>query len=193
MDELIKNISKYISVDKSDIEVIKEIFQKKSYDKGELLIEQGKRADKLFYIENGLVRMYFVDEKGDEIHTYFATDNGFITSFSGFINQHLSVENIKAVQQTNVFYLNYSDFVKKNNFINKFRTLFAEQNLVCIKKRLDLLQNSKAIEKYNYFLKNTDKKIINGIPLYQIASYLGITAESLSRIRKNQFLTKSQE
>ncbi len=193
MDELIKNISKYISIDDSDIETIKQIFQKKTYEKGELLIEQERRVDKLFYIKSGLVRMYFIDEEGNEVHTYFATDNDFITSFSGFINHHLSAENLKAVQQTNVFYIHYSDFIKQGSFTTKFRTLFAEQNLVCIKKRLDLLQNSKAIEKYNHFLKNTDKKIINGIPLYQIASYLGITAESLSRIRKNQFLTKSQE
>jgi translation initiation factor 2 gamma subunit (eIF-2gamma) len=71
--------------------------------------------------------------------------------------------------------------------------LFVEQNLVCVKNRLDLLQNSNAKEKYEHFIKNTNKEIINGIPLYHIASYLGITAESLSRIRKKAFLTKSQE
>jgi len=193
MESLVKSLSKYISINNSDIEIINTVFKEKKHIKGGFLIEEGKRADKLFFIESGLVRMYFTDENGKEIHTYFATDTNFITSFSSFINKHISVESIRAVKQTKVYVLNYSDFKSNNEFMHKFRSLFAEQNLVCIKERLDLLQNSNARKKYDYFIKNTDYKIINGIPLYQIATYLGITAESLSRIRKNLFLTKSQE
>jgi hypothetical protein len=137
--------------------------------------------------------MYFINENGNEINTYFASDGDFITSFSSFINQHTSIEFLKAEKETFVYSIKYSDFVINNEFLIKFRTLFVEQNLVCVKNRLDLLQNSNAKEKYEHFIKNTNKKIINGIPLYHIASYLGITAESLSRIRKKAFLTKSQE
>ena len=193
MENLIKRISKYISITNSDIKSIKEIFTVKEYEKGTFLIEQGNLADKIFFIEKGLVSMYFINESGNEVFTYFATDNNFITSFSSFINQHQSVENIKAIQKTKVYILNYTAFEGNTEFMIKFRALFAEQNLVCIKNRLDLLQNSRAKEKYEHFVKNTDSKITNGIPLYYIASYLGITAESLSRLRKNQFLTKSQE
>jgi len=193
MGKLIKNISKYITINNSDIEIINKIFSKKEYKKGEYLIEQGKQADKVFFIEKGLVRMYFINESGNEINTYFASDESFITSFSSFINQHSSVEFIKAEKETSVYSLNYSDFEINNDFMIKFRTLFVEQNLVCVKNRLDLIQTSNAKEKYEHFIQNTDKEIINGIPLYHIASYLGITAESLSRIRKKVFLTKSQE
>lgn len=185
MENLINSISKYILIDNFDIEIIKKSFIKKKFKKGDFLIEQGKRADKIFFIDSGLVRMFFINENGDEINTYFTTDNSFITSFSSFINKHSSIESIKAVQNTVTYSLKYSDFETNNEFMVKFRTLFVEQNLVCVKNRLDLLQNSNAKEKYEYFIKNTDKKILNGIPLYQIASYLGITAESLSRIRKN--------
>lgn len=193
MKKLIKNISEYITINNSDVEVINKSFSKKEYKKGDFLIEQGKRADKVFFIENGLVRMYFINENGNEVNTYFASDESFITSFSSFINQHSSVEFIKAERETIVYSLDYPDFVTNSNFMIKFRTLFVEQNLVCVKNRLDLLQNSNAKEKYEHFIKNTNKDIINGIPLYHIASYLGITAESLSRIRKKTFLTKSQE
>ena len=193
MKKLIKNISEYVAIKNSDIEIINNFFSKKKYKKGEFLIEQGKRADKVFFIEKGLVRMYFIDDNGNEINTYFATDDSFITSFSSFINQHASVEFVKAEKDTSVYSLNYSDFEINNDFMIKFRTLFVEQNLVCVKNRLDLLQTSNAKEKYEHFILNTNKKIINGIPLYHIASYLGITAESLSRLRKNVFLTKSQE
>lgn len=193
MKELIKTISKYKTINSSDIEIINELFSKEIYKKGEYLIEQGKRADKIFFIEKGLVRMYFINESGNEINTYFASDGNFITSFSSFINQHISVEFLKTEKETFVYSINYSDFVINNDFLIKFRTLFVEQNLVCVKNRLDLLQNSNAKEKYEHFIKNTNKEIINGIPLYHIASYLGITAESLSRIRKKAFLTKSQE
>jgi len=192
MRKLIKNISEYITINNSDIEIINKLFSKKEYKKGEYLIEQGKRADKVFFIEKGLVRMYFINESGNEINTYFASDENFITSFSSFINQHSSVEFIKAEKETSVYSLNYLDFETNNDFMVKFRTLFVEQNLVCVKNRLDLLQTSNAKEKYEHFIRNTNKEIINGIPLYHIASYLGITAESLSRIRKKAFLTKSQ-
>ena len=193
MKNLIKTISEYITINNSDIKIIKKSFLKKEYKKGEFLLEQGKRADKVFFIEKGLVRMYFINENGNEVNTYFASDESFITSFSSFINQHSSVEFIKAEKETFVYSLNYSDFETNNDFMIKFRTLFVEQNLVCVKNRLDLLQTSNAKEKYEHFIKNTNKKIINGIPLYHIASYLGITAESLSRLRKKAFLTKSQE
>jgi len=193
MQKLIRYISKYVIIDNSDIDIINKSFTKNKFKKGEYLIEQGKRADKVFFIEKGLVRMYFINENGNEINTYFASDESFITSFSSFINQHASVEFIKAEKDTSVYSLNYSDFETNNGFMIKFRTLFVEQNLVCIKNRLDLLQTSNAKEKYEHFILNTNKKIINGIPLYQIASYLGITAESLSRLRKKIFLTKSQE
>ena len=193
MKNLIKTISEYITINNSDIKIIKKSFSKKEYKKGEFLLEQGKRADKVFFIEKGLVRMYFINENGNEVNTYFALDESFITSFSSFINQHSSVEFIKAEKETFVYSLNYSDFETNNDFMIKFRTLFVEQNLVCVKNRLDLLQTSNAKEKYEHFIKNTNKKIINGIPLYHIASYLGITAESLSRLRKKAFLTKSQE
>ncbi len=193
MKNLIKTISEYITINNSDIKIIKRSFSKKEYKKGEFLLEQGKRADKVFFIEKGLVRMYFINENGNEVNTYFASDESFITSFSSFINQHSSVEFIKAEKETFVYSLNYSDFETNNDFMIKFRTLFVEQNLVCVKNRLDLLQTSNAKEKYEHFIKNTNKKIIKGIPLYHIASYLGITAESLSRLRKKAFLTKSQE
>ncbi len=193
MEKLIKNISKYITINNSDIEIINKVFSKKEYKKGEYLIEQGKRANEVFFIEKGLVRMYFVNENGNEINTYFTSEESFITSFSSFINQHSSVEFIKAEKEISAYSLNYSDFKTNNDFMIKFRTLFVEQNLVCVKNRLDLLQSSNAKQKYEHFIQNTNKKIINGIPLYHIASYLGITAESLSRLRKKAFLIKSQE
>ena len=136
MKNLIKTISEYITINNSDIKIIKKSFSKKEYKKGEFLLEQGKRADKVFFIEKGLVRMYFINENGNEVNTYFASDETFITSFSSFINQHSSVEFIKAEKETFVYSLNYSDFETNNDFMIKFRTLFVEQNLVCVKNRL---------------------------------------------------------
>ncbi len=192
MEKLIRKLATYITLQNSDIEIITSSFINKTYKKGTYLLKQENRANKIFFIEKGLVRMYFISEEGTEINTYFASNDSFITSFSSFINQHPSVEFIKAEKDTTVYTLDYSDFKTNNDFMIKFRTLFVEQNLICIKNRLDLLQTSNAKEKYEYFIKNTDKNIINGIPQYHIASYLGITPESLSRLKKT-FLTKSQE
>ena len=124
MEELIKTISEYKTINNSDIKIINEIFSKDIYKKGEFLIEQGKRADKIFFIKKGLVRMYFINESGNEINTYFASDGNFITSFSSFINQHLSVEYLKAEKETVAYSINYSDFIINNDFLIKFRTLF---------------------------------------------------------------------
>lgn len=189
MKNLINSISKQVLINSVDIQTIHKSFTKKEYKKSTFLIEKGKRADKLYFIESGLVRMFFIDEKGNETNTYFAAENDFITSFSSFINQHTSVESIITHKKTIVYSLSYLDFKANNDFMIKFRTLFAEQNLVCIKNRLDLLQSSNAKEKYEHFIKNMNKEIINGIPLYHIASYLGITAESLSRLRRDIFLS----
>ena len=182
-----------MKLNNTDVELIKNVFTKQVYKKGEFLIEEGKRSNQVYFIESGLVRMYFINENGNEMNTYFASDASFITSYASFINQHASIEFLKAEKDTVVYALDYTSFIANNDFMLKFRALFAEQNLVCIKNRLDVLQNSDAQKKYEYFIQTTNQEIINGIPLYHIASYLGITAESLSRIRKKTFLTISQE
>ncbi len=183
-DNLVESISAYIPLTDKDIKLIKEVFKKREYKKKENLLEQGELTNNIFFVEKGLVRVFYTNDEGNEVNTHFASDNYYLTSFQSFVSQEESNESIQAIQDTTAFLLPYQEYIRDDEFINKFRQAFVEQNVICIKKRADLLQTSTAKERYEHFLNNSDKKIIMNVPLVHIASYLGITPESLSRIRK---------
>lgn len=79
--------------------------------------------------------------------------------------------------------------MKKNSNFEKIGKILEEQNYLCILERMIYLQTKAAKEKYLYFINKYDKKIVQRVPQLHIASYLGITPETLSRVRKEIFIS----
>ena len=125
--------------------------------------------------------------EGKEINTYFACDNQFISSFSSFINRTPSFEILETIEDSVVLELSYNALTKlylESRKFEKLGRILAEKNYLCILDRTFLMQTKTAKEKYLDFIKTNDKKILQKVPQHQIASFLGIAPESLSRVRR---------
>lgn len=158
----------------------------KEFQPKQELIRAGAIARGIYFINAGLLRTYHLLD-GKEITTYFACDHQFISTYSSFIEQKPSFEVLEAVEESKVYELTHSSLMELYEESSKFEKLgriLAERNYLCILDRTIMMQTKTAKDKYLDFIETYDKKIVQRIPQHQIASFLGITPESLSRIRK---------
>ena len=186
MNELSKILEELIGLTENEWEKFSNHLKRQEYKAKTLLIEEGKTADTLYFIEAGLLRTYqYLDEK--EITTYFACDNQFITIFNSFINQTPSSEILEVIEDSIVYEISSHSLIKlykESSKFEKFGRILAEKNHLCALERTLTMQTKSAKKRYLDFLENYDKKIISRVPQHQIASFLGIASESLSRVRK---------
>ena len=149
--------------------------------KGEILQRSGELNTKVFTVESGLLRSYTIDNKGKEHIYMFAPENWIIAD-----NCEITVPCdlfIDAIENS-IITLTDKEVSKQNS---KNNSLF--NRLAVLQKRIIMLMSSSAVERYQHFVE-TYPDIIQRVPQKMIASYLGITPEALSRVRKEIFIRK---
>ena len=160
------------------------VSENKSVKKGEIILNAGERCADLFFIQKGLLRgFYFNEEK--EITNWFAQQGEFATCFYSFIVQGSSVETIQALENSELIQLSYSDLqslYKKFPETERIGRILTETYYIKLEERLLSIQFKSAKERYQNLL-TTKSELLKRASLGQIASYLGITQETLSRIR----------
>ena len=182
-----KQILSIATFTENEIEKIISSFEYAKFKPKEYLSTIGTTSNEIYFIINGLARVYYL-KNGKEVTTYLSSDDGFIASYSSFINQTHSFENIQCIEECEVLSISYTKMQKLYTQIPNWERvgrILAEQNYLCMADRLLKLQMIPAKEKYLTFLQTSHPKIIQRTPLIYIASYLGITPESLSRIRQS--------
>ena len=185
MEELIKNIKNSIHLSIEAEEYLISISKEKIVPKGSILIRQGQTVDKIFFVTGGCLRSYCIDKNGKEHTLHFAIKDNWISDYIAIHGDESATLTIECLTESNIIEFNAK---KINGMLTLFPELepFQRGNLerlfVSLQKRiLNQLQLSAA-ERYDLFLEeypDIEKHTRN----YHIASYLGITQESLSRIR----------
>ncbi|MBW3519955.1 Crp/Fnr family transcriptional regulator [Flavobacterium sp. NKUCC04_CG] len=154
--------------------------------KGSVLLEQEQVCHRSFFVCKGLLRSYTVDEMGKEHIIQFASENWWIADRSSFYFDEPSQLFIDAIEDTEVVYIEKA-FLSKLEELSKnysrFNTLALQKNIRQMQKRINYLLSATAEEKYLDFIES-HRLLTLRLPLHMIASYLGITPESLSRVRK---------
>lgn len=133
-----------------------------------------------------MLRIYYYNDKGDETTCYFALPNDFVTSFSSFNSNTPSTENIQAILPTELLVIHKYDLDKLYKEIlsmQEFGRKAAENMTIAMEKRIALFQNNTAEDRYRYLMKH-NPVLLQTVPLQYLASYLGITPQHLSRLRK---------
>ncbi len=152
---------------------------------GEVVLKSGEVCNEIFFVTNGAMRLYY-EQDGNEINTYFAFENNFICNYKSFLTREPARYCIQAIEETVSVCFDY-DTVQYgfNSFYswNKFGRIVSEQFFMLLERRVESLLFLSAEERYLDLIK-TYPNIFERIPLYHIASYLGIKGPSLSRIRK---------
>lgn len=186
-EELIKSISKYIELSAEEERLIKTFWTGKTLKKGDYLLRNGDTCRTDNFVVNGALKAFYINpETGKEEILYFAIENWWATDIESFQKQKPSIYNIKAIANTNLLQISYDSFqemLKRIPKLERFFRIILENYLGSLQKRIILNKALDAEQRYLGFLKDYPK-ISEKVPNYLIASYLGITAEFLSRIRK---------
>ena len=183
---LFETIYNHPAFSKDDFKEILETHTRIDLLKGQLLLETGKVSNEYFLIEKGLFRSFAYDYKGNEITTDFFIEKEILIEVSSLFQRVPSNENLQALSNGSVWKIEFNDFQKLFQKIECFpewgRTWMTNQLFISKQRSLDMLTKS-ATERY-LILMNDRPQVIKQAPLKYIASFLGITDTSLSRIRK---------
>ena len=181
---LIENLKSIISISKPLEDEINSISKKVTFSKGQNIVNIDERCDNLYFIEKGFLRGYYFDED-KEITNWFAQESEFATCFYSFISKKSSVEIIQALEDCILIQLPYSSLQKLYTTFpetERIGRIITENYYIKLEERILNLQFKTAKERYQK-LHLTKPYILQRASLGQIASYLGITQETLSRIR----------
>lgn len=169
-------------------QLVTELFKPRLYRKRQYVLQEGDICNQFNFIVRGCLRMYKVDEKGNTYIIQFAAENRWLSNIGSFHERKPSELNIDALEDTMVLQISYENLLSLYTNAPKFDRIFRvliENSFVSLQKRL--LQNisSTAEDRYNSFL-DSYSHLTNRLPQTQIASFLGITPEFLSRLRNKQ-------
>lgn len=168
-----------------DEKIICSLFHKKHYKKGDHLLESGNICRYITFIDTGLVR-YYLSNDGEEQTNYFNKEKEFICYYMSFLPQTPSNVNIQALEDTTVYVISFNDiqkFYKEVEHGERFGRLAIEQVFVNVISQMGSLYTDPPEVRYQKFISNY-ADIVQRIPQYYIASYVGIKPQSLSRIRR---------
>ncbi len=156
-----------------------------SFKKKELVLDSSKTCRDSYFIEKGIMRLYYLKD-GKEISEFFCGENEWMNSPRSFMQQKPDFYWIDALEDTIVWKLNVKDLIYLfENFpeMERYARLDMGSTFGYVLERLASIRFSSARERYKHFLK-TYPHIQHRIPLGMVASYIGITQETLSRLRK---------
>ena len=160
-------------------------FEIKSYKKGDVILENGSLENELRFLDNGIIREYYTsNDKEKNINFY--TESGFITDFSSFLENIKTKKNQECLTDVQLRILPKEIFLQ---FLNQYSCgkLFIEsifKQLILSKETAEFNQFINTAEELYFEIMKSKSNWFIHVPQYHIASYLGITPETLSRIRK---------
>ena len=146
----------------------------------------GEVCKSMFFITKGVTRAYYLyDTK--EINLRLVASDNIALQYSSFITQEASLESVQCVTDVEGYMISVKNMASlriENSSVDYFLRILAENHYLSMERRLFTIQHKTAVERYEYFIENMPEEVINETPAHHIASYLGLTPESLSRMRR---------
>lgn len=188
MNSEFKKIKSYITnviqMDDRTFNSALDYFVVRHVKKGDYLLREGQICNHITYINTGLFRTFYI-KNGNEINTCFCMEDSITSSQESFVNQIVSKEYIQAIEDASIVSLSHENLIKLYQFDPKWESLsriLTEKECARLSERIDTLSFETAKEKYLHLLKK-QPKIIQRVAIQHIASYIGVSRETLSRIR----------
>ena len=181
------HIDKRVKLTDEEFVKIFKFFVPKKLRKRQFLLNEGEVCKHIGFVNSGCLRQYTIDSKGAEHIIQFAIEDWWVSDLNSFLSGKPATENIDALEDSEILLLEKSardELLNACPKMEKFFRILIEANHVAIQQRIVDSLSTSAEERYLNFIK-TYPKIFEQVPQNQIASYLGITPQSLSRIRKD--------
>ncbi|MDT0559287.1 Crp/Fnr family transcriptional regulator [Ichthyenterobacterium sp. W332] len=182
----IKEIFKDIVFTEDEIEIITSVFHKLNVKKGTILLNAGDSVNEQYYILEGCLRSYYINSEGKEFTVQFGIKDWWMSDYTAFFTGSKATMTIEVIQDAILYKItekNKEYLYAKIPKIEHFFRVKLEKAFAAFQKRVLSDISKSAKERYLLFI-NTYPNIHKSVKNYHIASYLGITTESLSRIRK---------
>jgi CRP-like cAMP-binding protein len=187
-NQLEQQISNYFGIVKpKELELISALFKEETLAKGDYFQQQGEACRKLSFIKSGLLRIYKIAD-GKEVTQWISTPGYFVTDLSSFVFQNPSRWIIQALSDAELYTISQTDYNQIGSLLSNWHELeklFMAKCFVMVEDRVFSHLSYTAEERYNHFFEQ-NKELFNQVPLQYIASMLGMSPETLSRIRKKQ-------
>lgn len=179
-------IFKGTSFSSEESQKIKKCFKKIYLKKGDILLRTNETVKHQYYVLDGCLRTYFIDKTGREHTLQFAINDWWISDYTAYFNSEKAILNIECIQNATLCEISKTDLDSLFKQIPQLETFFKkklESAFSGFQKRILASLSQSAAQRYVSFISSYPN-IEQSIKNYHIASYLGITTESLSRIRK---------
>lgn len=177
-------LRQYVSFDESEEQMLRDTLSVNRHPKGSVLLEEGKLSKAFYFLVQGCIRMYYLVD-GIEKNTFFYTENQFVSSYESFVRAEPSKHYITCLEDCEVVTITQESALKLLQFSPRFEQLsrmLMEEELIIYQQMLSSFITQNAEQRYQSFM-DQQPALAQRIPQYHLASYLGVSPETLSRIR----------
>jgi CRP-like cAMP-binding protein len=184
-NSILANVAKHVALDKKETDHFSTVLKELSVAKKDVLLQQGKVCNQIYFVNKGALRAYYVDKNEKETTIMFGVADWWITDMYSFLNQQPALMNLEALETSEVLELSKTNLDELYIAVPKFERFFRMiiQNAY-VREQVRVIHSLSmtAEERYAIFLQKYPQ-IAQRVTQKQIASYLGITPEFLSAIR----------
>jgi CRP-like cAMP-binding protein len=183
---LLSQLKEVYHVPDKDLMKIFQLFEPMVVKKNQILLQAGQVARYVYFVNKGCLRQYYINNNGEDRTIYFKTELGWVSELVSFLDCKPTELNVQALEDSELYIVNRKNWVYAVTYIHSFTMGFirAQQDTnFMLKKRLAEATVETPEEKYLRFIRE-EPELLQRIPLYHIASYLAMTPETLSRIRR---------
>ena len=183
-EQLKYQIGKLIPLTDDEFAFIRSHFIVKNFKKGEFLIQQGEGVAYLYYVVSGLLKLLYNDESAKEHIVSFAMEDWWESDFQAYYTQTKATMSLQCIEDTDVLCISLEDYKKLCEGSQKIERFFLEKSIaghIASQQRILSFITSNAAERYEQLLKRYPQ-LVQRVPKSLLASYLGVSRETLSRL-----------
>lgn len=182
---IVNHLKQYINPCPEDLKFFQSCLNALSVEKGKFLLRPGTQVEHEYFVVNGCLKAYYIDEKGHVHNLQFAIENWWIGDFDAFFNRVPSKLHIETIEHSNLLAIHYDrlqEIFEKAPIFERYFRLLTTNAFISQQKRILSSLEKETKERYVEFCESYPN-IEHRIPNYDIANYLGVSAENLSRVR----------
>lgn len=185
----VNHIRQYVELDDQDFEVLSKYIKPLTLKKRAFLLEEGQVCQSIYFVEKGCLRMYFINDKMSEQITQFALENWWISDYFSFLDHKPSDYYIQTVEKSDIVSIDklaFEAMLQELPQMERYLRIMTQRALAASQLRVkNMFQLSKE-ELYTQFC-DSFPEFVQRVPQYMIASYLGLTPEYVSELRKKRW------
>jgi len=185
LENLLVHIRKFVSLSEEEEEILSPYLKEKSLKKKDYLLKEGQICMANHFVAKGCLRMFYITEEGNEQMIQFAIDNWWMTDYMSFDSQKPSQFNIQAVENSEIIFLEkktLEELFTKLPKLERYFRIIVQKAYAASVMRLRYIFTQSGEERFHHFNKSFPE-FVQRVPQYMLASYLGFSAEFLSKIR----------